>query len=481
MGISTLALIVGLLVLAGAALWGLYGIDDSLGRALTAYDRLKATYDVALSVQRARGMLEQPAPDRGAVAAHLRDATKKLYELPLESDARMTGQASDALVEAQRALDHEGDGGEAGAIRGIDRALDAMERMSNATRREVAGIDDERRLRRFGTMVTLVAVSLAVVLIAVVIGFLQYRSVIGPLRRLGVGVRRLAVRRFDAPLAVQGDAEFAQLAEEFNRMAGELDGFYRGLEEKVDVKSRELIRSERLASVGFLAAGVAHEINNPLAIISGHAELAGRSLSRVPGARGEEVEETARSLRVIAEEAMRCKEITGKLLGLIRGGGDRARVPVDVRRAAEEVGDLVAGLPRYRGRLVAVRCDDGLRVSANQVELKQVLLNLVVNALEATADFAASVAMVEITARAGDGVVEVAVADNGRGMSRETLTRVFEPFFTSKRGVEGGGGGIGLGLAITHAIVETHGGRIRAESRGAGMGSRFIMEWPVAT
>ncbi len=478
MGISTLVLILGLLLLAGTAMWGLYGIDDSLIRALTAYDRLKATYDVALSVQRAREMLDRLPPDRTEVVSQLRDATKKLYELPLQSDQQMIGQACDALVAAQRALDDRvSEDGIARAIGSINHALDAMNHISATTRQEMAEIDGERWVRKTSIMVTLGAVSLVVVTGAILIGLMQYRSVIGPLRRLGEGVTRLKGRRFDAPLAVHGDAEFAQLAEEFNRMAAELDGFYRSLEEKVDAKSRELIRSERLASMGFLAAGVAHEINNPLAIISGHAELAERGLSRVTVARSAEVEDATRSLRVIAEEAIRCKEITGKLLGLIRGG-DRDRVTVNVQQVSQEVSDLVAGLPRYRGRRVSVRCEEGLQVSANQVELKQVLLNLVVNALEATADFAATVAVVEINARGMDGFVELTVSDNGRGMAPEVLAHVFEPFFTAKRGSDGRPSGIGLGLAVTHAIVETHGGQIRAESHGPGTGSRFIMEWP---
>src|SRR6185369_10914403 len=115
--------------------------------------------------------------------------------------------------------------------------------------------------------------SAVIIAIAVLIGVSQYRGVMRPLRRFSSGVRSIAGGNFRRRLVIAGDDEFAGLAQDFNRMAAELDGLYRELEDKVATKSKELVRSERLASVGFLAAGVAHEINNPLGIISGYAEL----------------------------------------------------------------------------------------------------------------------------------------------------------------------------------------------------------------
>ena len=116
-----------------------------------------------------------------------------------------------------------------------------------------------------------------------------------------------------------------------------------------------------------------------------------------------------------------------------------------------------------------------LDVVANPIELKQVLLNLTVNALEAVAPQRGEVRIGG--GRAGD-FVELRIADNGKGMTAETLAQVFEPFFTDKRGA--GEPGTGLGLSITHAIVENHGGTIRAESDGPGRGSRFVVRLPVA-
>ena len=122
----------------------------------------------------------------------------------------------------------------------------------------------------------------AVILAAILLGVFQYRSVINPLRKLGDSVRQIAAGSFANRVQISGSAEFVALANDFNRMAHELDGLYRELEQKVAAKSKELVRSERLASVGYLAAGVAHEINNPLSIIAGYGERAMELLDRQP-------------------------------------------------------------------------------------------------------------------------------------------------------------------------------------------------------
>src|SRR5205807_1065265 len=138
----------------------------------------------------------------------------------------------------------------------------------------------------------------------------------------------------------RGPAEFAELAEDFNRMARELEALYRDLEQKVAIKSRELVRSERLASVGYLAAGVAHEINNPLSIITGYGERAIQKLERDANDDGSAV--AMKSLRIMCEEAYRCKAITEKLLSLARPG-EEARGPVLLGALAGEVVALVQG------------------------------------------------------------------------------------------------------------------------------------------
>ena len=193
---------------------------------------------------------------------------------------------------------------------------------------------------------------------------------------------------FSQRLIAGGEEEFASLVADFNRMAEELDGFYHQLEQKVAQKSRELVRSERLASVGFLAAGVAHEINNPLGIISGYAEYMLEQLKTPRPALHPRwaARSWLRSLQVISDEAFRCKDITSKLLSLARQG-DESRQPVNLAEVAEQVAAMVGGLPAYRGTK-SLRCGYRIRgeelvVSAVEAEMKQVVLNLTLNALEA--------------------------------------------------------------------------------------------------
>jgi signal transduction histidine kinase len=287
-------------------------------------------------------------------------------------------------------------------------------------------------------------------------------------------VHSVARGKFSQRVEVRGNDEIASLAGDFNCMADELDGFYRDLERKVAEKSRDLVRSERLASVGYLAAGVAHEINNPLGIISGYAEYSLEQLKQSPGGSAGNGE-LAKALGVICDEAFRCKEITAKLLSLSRAA-DEARTRVNLADIARQVVEMVGGLRDHRERKIDIRGERAdLMVLANEAEMKQVTLNLLVNALEASPSHGGEV---RVELGADENMVRMAVIDNGKGMSAETSQHVFEPFFTEKKG--DGRRGIGLGLSITHAIVESHGGRIRAASDGPGKGSRFEVELPAA-
>jgi signal transduction histidine kinase len=319
-------------------------------------------------------------------------------------------------------------------------------------------------------VVTIAALMLAVALAG---SFWEYRNVIVPLRYLRQWCRRTAAGDFSVRCTPAADGEFHDLGRDINQMADELSGFYRKLEEMVARKSRELVRAERLASVGYLAAGVAHEINNPLNIISGYAELSLKALRRngVSARDAEAVEHLA----IIRSEAFRCKEITTRLLSLAKGGADGREI-VSLRDAVENIADLVRGLKIIRHRRLRVDLDDEkpLLVQANLTEMKLVLLNLIVNAFEAVSEGGE----VTVTGVSAAGWVEVEVVDNGRGMSGETLERVFEPFFTNKRGA--GEPGTGLGLSISYAIITGHGGEIHAQSDGPGRGSRFKIRLPAA-
>jgi len=365
----------------------------------------------------------------------------------------------------------EDDQADVEAIDDAERQMAKFETRLNRTIRDKA---DQSAGKRRRTILVVALIGSLVVAGAVALGVLQYRGVVSPLQRLTKGVRRLAAGQFDQRLAERGTREFETLADEFNRMAGELDGFYHRLEEKVAQKGRELTRTERLASVGYLAAGVAHEINNPIGIIAGYAEYSLSQLKQQPASAGNE--DLAKSLQVILDEAFRCKEIVGQLLSLARPGEAR-RTPVDLSKVARDVMAMVGGLRDFKDRRVTVNATgraEELTVNAAEAEMKQVVLNLTVNAMDAVPPGGE----VKIDVGRRDGTVELRVRDNGRGMTPETLDRVFEPFYTEKRGARQPGSG--LGLSISNAIIESHGGHITASSAGPGTGSEFLVRLPAA-
>jgi signal transduction histidine kinase len=272
---------------------------------------------------------------------------------------------------------------------------------------------------------------------------------------------------------IDGDGEFRALAAEFNRMAGELQAVQIDLEQRVAAKSRQLVQSERLASVGYLAAGVAHEINNPLAIIAGYGERAMKRLEGLGDSPG--VASARQSIGIMGDQAFRCKQITDHLLMLARPG-ESARRPLALERVAQDVLSSVGGLARFSDRRLTLEAGIGgaLCVVGNEGELRQTLLNLVINALEAAGP---KTGQVQLRIHRAGAEVELSVTNNGAGMTQETLARVFEPFFSSKKGDRPG---TGLGLSIAQAIVADHGGRLEAHSDGAGAGSRFVIHLPAA-
>jgi len=322
------------------------------------------------------------------------------------------------------------------------------------------------------TLILVGSMSALILLWAAQLSRWHYDSVMGPLERLRQWVRQAGGGKFPPPLALSGDLEFCELTVDVNQMAKELHEFYHRLDEKVQQTSRELVRTQRLASVGFLAAGVAHEINNPLNIMSGYAELTLTRLEREfdPAV----AEEAKHALQVIREEAFRCKQITTKLLSTARGGGEN-RETFSLRQLTREVAGMISGLKAYADRRMELHFEesDPLDVLANRNEMKQVLLNLTINALEAVKP---GTGLVVLEGRRDREWVELTVRDNGRGMEAQTLERIFEPFFTDKRGV--GEPGTGLGLCIAHAILENHGGKILAASDGLDHGSRFTIRLP---
>ena len=269
------------------------------------------------------------------------------------------------------------------------------------------------------------------------------RSIARPIARLQEGAARLAAGRLDTRIDVDTPDEFGALARQFNAMTASLT-------EHQD----RLVQSEKLAGIGRLAAGVAHEINNPLAVILGYARLLQK---RAEGPVRDE-------LRIIEDEALRARDIVEGLLDLSRplpAGTDR----VDLREICDEV---VARLREASALTAAtLRVEGAGSAPGVPAKLRQVLANLVRNAAEA----AGPGGRVTVRVIEEPGQVRVEVDDSGPGLDPASAARLFEPFFTTKDR------GTGLGLAVSRAIARAHGGDVTGETRD-GSGARFTLHLP---
>jgi two-component system, NtrC family, sensor kinase len=483
-----LGLMVGsALLIALIAIIGVEGVHNDLNLALQGNQQLRQVFDIGMEVEKARGALSAAQPNQAVATASLEMALVKLETAtfsgpnmppPAWLDESRRTAFHDQLRNVLNQLQHPTNGGSGIAdaqSSAVDSLLVQLANITSDVRRTIATKQQTADETRRRTLITTILLAVIIVLGAILIGVRQYRSVMRPLNRIAKSVQSFAAGNFGERIAPETDVEFAALARDFNLMACELEALYRELEEKVVAKSKELARSQRLASVGYLAAGVAHEMNNPLGIIAGYGERSLQHLAR--GLDDTSLPSAQRAIKIICEEAFRCKEITARLLSLARPGNGN-RNPVAVESLVEEVIANLGGLPEYSNRCITIKSRAGaeLHVLAKDGELRQVVMNLMLNALEATTP---GTGQVHVSVSAAGATVEITIFDNGSGMNPQTLDRIFEPFFTDKRGQQRPG--TGLGLSISHAIVLDHGGRISAQSDGPGKGSRFTICLPIAT
>ncbi len=307
---------------------------------------------------------------------------------------------------------------------------------------------------------------------------LFYQWIFRPLGVLIKGSRYIARGNFDYRIQLDTSDEMAELARALNNMTARFQTIRDDLDHQVQLRTKQVVRSEQLASVGFLAAGVAHEINNPLASIAMCAESLESRLAEAK--KGSELVSAAeissdpffeRYLRMIQSEAFRCKEITEKLLDFSRMG-DVQQQSTELRGLIDGVIEMVRHLGKYQQKQIVFQPGEPVVAPVNPQEIKQVVLNLITNGLDSLDPGGT----LTIELRAADGQAELVFTDNGCGMTEEVLEHLFEPFFTRRRG----GQGTGLGLSIVHRIISDHGGQIDATSRGPGQGSQFRVALPLA-
>jgi signal transduction histidine kinase len=232
--------------------------------------------------------------------------------------------------------------------------------------------------------------------------------------------------------------------------------------ERADLE-RRLVQADKLSSIGLLAAGVAHEVNTPLAVISTYAQMLAKQIA------GDEQKSVL--LDKIARQTFRASEIVNSLLNFSRTSPTEF-VETDLGKVIRETLSLVQHQFEKSGVSVEINLEEPLPpIRGNPGRLQQVFLNLYLNARDAMERGGA------LTVRAwnGENGVEVAVSDTGRGIAPEHVHRIYDPFFTTKAVQKG----TGLGLSVTYGIVREHGGLIEVDSK-LGEGTRFHLEFPAA-
>jgi two-component system NtrC family sensor kinase len=324
----------------------------------------------------------------------------------------------------------------------------------------------------------------ALLLIAVLTWSLVWQVVARPVKALRQGTERLAQGDLGYQLEVESHDEIGELARSFNAMSAQLKSEHtenitwtHTLEERVDQKTRELKRAhehalhtEKMASIGKMAAVLAHEINNPLSGILTYAKLLRKWINSDDGGKSRQ-RDICDSLELIAAESRRCGDLVKSLLTFSR------TTPMNMQRTSlNRVIEQALRLIRHQLDLanvqVQLQVDPSLPdVICDGAQIEQVLLALMMNALDAMPQ--GGNLWVNMTLQPDENVVRIVVRDDGTGIAAEILPRLFEPFLTTKET----GKGVGLGLAISRSILERHSGKIEVQSE-LGRGTTFTIILP---
>lgn len=325
-------------------------------------------------------------------------------------------------------------------------------------------------------------------LVALGISLFVHRLVYVPLRDLESGAKRLAAGDLEQAIPVRSADEFGALSASFNAMTRalrnsqvELREWGRTLEEKVEKRTQELriaeaeaIRGEKLASVGLLAAGIAHELNNPLTGVLTFATLLRQKAT--------DGSPDAEDLDLVIRETRRCAAIIRRLLDFSREKAPEKKFS-DVNRIIEDTVRIVERPASFRDIEIGLDLDRQLPpVWADEDQIKQVVMNMLVNAQQSIEEKGNIILRTRLAPQPGSPrpgrqtgpMLEISIIDTGCGIPAQNLGRIFDPFFTSKEV----GQGTGLGLAVSHGIVKAHGGTIEVESK-VGEGSEFRVYLPL--
>ncbi len=352
----------------------------------------------------------------------------------------------------------------------------------------VYSLDEIDQAMRKNTITIVISSLVFIVIASLLVGIFIRRLVYLPLRDLEAGAKRLSSGNLEQKIPVRSEDEFGKLATSFNAMTtalsnsrAELQEWGHTLEQKVEERTRQLriaqaetARGEKLASVGLLAAGIAHELNNPLTGILTFSHFIREKLP--------DGSQEAEDLDLVIRETKRCATIIRRLLDFAREKTQEKKF-ADINRLIEDTAHLIEWPAHLRD--IAISMDLGPDLPPVWVDedlIRQVILNLITNAQHAIVEKGSITIRSRLSPVAGspepgaDSVpmVQISIIDTGCGIPEQDLQRIFDPFFTTKEV----GKGTGLGLSISYGIVTAHGGTIDVEST-VGKGTTFRINLPI--
>ena len=325
---------------------------------------------------------------------------------------------------------------------------------------------------------TFLILTLMGVILVTLLSYYIAGSITKPLQNIVSVTRLVAEGDLSQEAKVNSRDEMGYLATSFNQMVGrlkdarkELEDWGKMLEQKVEKRTKELkaardqiLRSERLAALGRLAAGVAHEMNNPLAGIL----LFTQSLLK----RTKDDPSIQEDLKVVEQEIIRCSHIVRSLLDFARETKPK-KVPTQVNQVIENTLSLVENQADFHDIHIIKEFDTSIpQILLDGNQMQQVIMNIILNAADAMPD--GGTITIKSSLSKEDNFIEVKIADTGCGIPKELIDRIYDPFFTTKESKKG----TGLGLAVSYGIIKKHQGFILVESE-EGKGTTFIIRLPI--
>jgi len=306
---------------------------------------------------------------------------------------------------------------------------------------------------------------LVIAVLGAIINVKLATSISAPIRKLEKITKKIAMGDFSEAIEVTGEDEITSLEISFNQMEDRLKDAMTSLEltiKRLQEKQAQLVEAEKLASIGVLAAGIAHEINNPLTSVLTFSHLMLERMS--------EDDPYYEKVKMMARETERARNIVQQLLSFAKETPIKP-VKININQSVTEIIDSLTAREAFKDIELKLNLSDSLpEIFVDPVRIGQVILNILLNAIHAITP----PGMLEVSTRAMEDSIEIIFSDTGCGIPEDQVNKIFDPFFTTKDINKG----IGLGLAVSYGIIKKHGGDIEVKST-IGKGSTFIVRLPI--